>query len=117
MFSTNDGVPTRTGGMAAGAPPTVGGRRALGGGGERANAPVLKAGVRSRGPRVRTPPPPLSLRPAAIWLYGATWDCSAAPESLRVSRGTGGARRRPLRGHPLVRGGRWRARVGSARRG
>ena len=32
----------------------------LGGVAERSNAPVLKTGVRSRGPRVRIPPPPLA---------------------------------------------------------
>ena len=35
--------------------------RGPGGVAERSNAPVLKTGVRSRGPRVRIPPPPLPL--------------------------------------------------------
>ena len=40
---------------------------APGGVAERSNAPVLKTGVRSRGPRVRIPPPPLGT--VEIWLY------------------------------------------------
>jgi protein-L-isoaspartate(D-aspartate) O-methyltransferase len=45
----------------------------------RAEAACLKTGVRSRGPRVRIPPPPL--RTAKIWLYRALRALSRGPRA------------------------------------
>jgi hypothetical protein len=50
-----------------------------GGVAERSNAPVLKTGVRSRGPRVRIPPPPLHT--IRIWLYSALRGLLSGPRA------------------------------------